>query len=175
MLRSAALVCLSLIATTAFGQTRYISDNIPVTLRTGASLEHRILRNLSAGARVEVIGVDEANGYTQIRVASDGTEGWVLTRYLQAEPIARERLAGAERNLTAARERVQALEAQVAALTEDLAKAREELETTRTENKDISRELLDIRNASSNVLALRDQNEQLHRRVAEAEERINRL
>jgi len=175
MLRSAALVCLLLLSAAAFGQTRYISDNIPITLRTGPSLENRIIRNLSAGARVEVLRVDEENGYTQVRVASDGTEGWVLTRYLQSEPVARERLAAAEQALTTARERVQELEAQVASLTEELARTREELEATATAHKDVSRELQDIRSASSNVLALRSQNEQLRQRVSEAEERINRL
>lgn len=175
MLRSAALVCVFLISVSAFGQTRYISDSIPITLRSGPSLENRIVRNLSAGARVEVLGVDEASGYSQIRLVSDGTEGWVLTRYLQSEPIARERLAAAERNLNAARERAQELESQVAALTDELTRTREELETTRTAHKDASAELQDIRSVSSNALAVRDQNEQLRRRVVEAEERINRL
>jgi SH3 domain protein len=175
MLRSAALVCVFLVSVAAFGQTRYISDSIPITLRTGPSLENRIVRNLTAGERVEVIGVDEANGYSQIRLVRDGTEGWVLTRYLQSEPIARERLAAVEQNLTAARARVTELEAQVAALTEDLTRTREELETTRNAHKDVSAELQDIRSVSSNVLDLREQNEQLRRRVAEAEERINRL
>jgi|SRR5690606_28959351 SH3 domain protein len=175
MLRSAALVCVFLVSVAAFGQTRYISDSIPITLRTGPSLENRIVRNLTAGERVEVIGVDEANGYSQIRLVRDGTEGWVLTRYLQSEPIARERLAAVEQNLTAARARVTELEAQVAALTEDLTRTREELETTRNAHKDVSAELQDIRSVSSNVLGLREQNEQLRRRVAEAEERINRL
>jgi len=173
MLRSAALVCVFLFSAAAFGQTRYVSDNIPVMLRTGPSLEYRIIRRLSAGARVEVLR--EENDFTQVRVASDGTEGWLETHFLQAEPIARERLAAAERNLTAARERVQELEAQVAALTEELARTRNELETTKSTNREISLELQDIRNASANVLALRDQNEQLRKRVAEAEERVNRL
>ncbi|SRR5690606_588977 len=173
MLRSAALVCVFLVSAAAFGQTRYVSDNIPVMLRTGPSLEYRIIRQLSSGVRVEALR--EENGYTQVRVAGDGAEGWVETHYLQAEPIARERLAAAERNLTAARERVQELEAQVAALTEELTRTRDELETTKATNREISLELQDIRNASSNVLAVRDQNEQLRKRIAEAEERINRL
>jgi len=173
MMRSAALACLFLVSAAAFGQARYVSDNIPVLLRTGPSLEYRIIRQLSAGVRVEVLG--EEKEYTQVRVAGDGTEGWLETRFLQSEPIARERLAAAERNLTAARERVQELEAQVAALTEELARTRSELDATKATNSGLSTELQDIRNASSNVLAIRDQNEQLRRRVAEAEERINRL
>src|SRR5690606_4033082 len=139
MLRSAALVCVFLFSAAVFGQTRYVSDNIPVMLRTGPSLEYRIIRRLSAGARVEVLR--EENDFTQVRVASDGTEGWLETHFLQAEPIARERLAAAERNLTAARERVQELEAQVAALTEELARTRNELETTKSTNREISLEL----------------------------------
>src|SRR5690606_208456 len=59
-------------------------------------------------------------------------------------------------------------------LTEELSRTRGELETTVTTNKDISRELVDIRNVSSNALAVRDQNEELRRRGAEAEERIKR-
>jgi SH3 domain protein len=175
MLRCAALVCLTLISLTASGQTRYIADDIPITLRTGPSLENRILRNLSAGVRVEVLETDEANGYTRIRVASDGTEGWLLTRYLQAQPIARDRLGAAERNLEAARARVQELETQVAELSNDLARTRAELEALTTRSSDTARELQDIRAASANAVALRDQNEQLRQRAAEADQRINRL
>jgi SH3 domain protein len=175
MSRCAAFICLTLISVTAFGQARYISDDIPITLRTGPSLENRIIRNLSAGVRVEVLEADEANGYTRIRVADDGTEGWLLTRYLQAQPVARDRLGAAERNLEAARARVRELETQVAELSEDLARTRAELEDVTTSSKDTAKELQDIRTASANAIALRDQNEQLRQRVAEADQRINRL
>ncbi len=176
MLRTAALVCLLLGPIAAFGQTRYVSDDIPVTLRTGASVEHRVLRSMPAGLRVEVIAVDAENGYTQVRVAGDGTEGWVLTRYLQSEPIARERLAGVERDLAAARQRAAELENRVAVLTEELAHMRSEVESTpSTTDVDMSNELADVRSVSADARGLREQNEQLRRRMAEAEERINRL
>lgn len=159
----------------AFGQTRYVGDDIPVTLRTGPSLENRIVRNLTAGTRVEALEENEDAGYTRVRVASDGTEGWILTRYLTAQPIARERLAAAESNLTAARSRAEELESQVAALTEDLAATRRQLEAATSESRDVATELQDIRSASANAIALRDQNEDLRRRLAEADERIGRL
>lgn len=173
MLRMAALVCLLLGPSAALAQIRYISDNIPVTLRTGASVEYRILRNMPAGLRVEVIGVDAENGYSRVRVVDDGTEGWVLTRYLQSEPVARERLAGIERNLAAARQRAAELENQVAMLTEELARVRSEREATAP--IDLPDELRDVRAAAPEGIGTREQNEQLRRRLAEAEERISRL
>jgi SH3 domain protein len=158
-----------------FGQTRYISDEIPVTLRTGPSLENRIVRNLPSGVRVEALEQNEEAGYTRVRVASDGTEGWILTRYLSAQPIARDRLDAAERGLASARTRAGELEAQVAALTDDLTAARRQLEAASSSNEELTGELRDIRSASANAVALRDQNEDLRRRLAESDQRISRL
>ena len=79
-------------------QTRYVTDRTIVELRRGPSTEYLILRNLEAGERVEVLEQNDA-GYSRVRVADQGTEGWILTRFLTAEPIARERLAVTERNL----------------------------------------------------------------------------
>ncbi|MBN1240378.1 MAG: TIGR04211 family SH3 domain-containing protein [Gammaproteobacteria bacterium] len=174
-LQRLAFVCLFLASWAAFGQTRYVSDDIPVTLRTGPSLDNRIVRNLSAGTRVDVLGEDEDAGYSRVRVASDGTEGWILTRYLAAQPIARERLAAAERELAAARARVGELETEVASLTEDLRQTRQELEAAMSANSEATSELRDVRNASANAIALRDQNEELRRRLAENDQQISRL
>ncbi|HEU4619858.1 MAG TPA: TIGR04211 family SH3 domain-containing protein [Gammaproteobacteria bacterium] len=159
----------------AAAQTRYISDNIPVTLRSGPSLENRILKNLNAGVRVELVGADEQSGYSQVRVASDGTQGWILTRYLTDQPIARDRLSTAEKRQADAEARVKDLEAQVASLTMELASARESLEQATSKNENVTSELENIRRASANAVQLRDQNETLRQRVSETEERLSRL
>ena len=93
MLRRAAFVCLSLISLAVFGQTRYVTDDVRVELRAGPSLEYRIMRYLPTGSRVQALQSDDAAGYTRIRIEGGDDEGWVLTRYLQSEPIARERRA----------------------------------------------------------------------------------
>lgn len=175
--RLALICCLLLIGFTgpAFGQTRYITDDVPITLRTGPSLQNRIVRNLSAGVRVELVETDEESGYSRVRVASDGTEGWVLTRYLLNQPVARDRLAAAERNLASARERVAELEGQVTTLTGELDETRASLEAVNRENSGISNELREIRQVSANAVALRDENEDLRQRLSSADQRINRL
>jgi SH3 domain protein len=159
----------------AQAQTRYVSDRTIVELRRGPSTEYLILRNLEAGERVEVLEQDEAAGYSRVRVADQGTEGWILTRYLSTEPIARERLVVTERSLAAARERVTALEAQTAELSRDLAATRTDLEQSRTSHSAVSRELADIRAASANVVAIRDQNTSLQQTLEQREREVGQL
>ena len=159
----------------AQGQTRYVSDRTIVELRRGPSTEYLILRNLEAGERVEILEQNAEAGYSRVRVADQGTEGWILTRFLTAEPIARERVAAAERNLAAARERVTALEADNAQLTRDLAATRGELEQTQTNHGSVSRELADIRTAAANVVEIRDQNARLQQRLVERDRAVDVL
>jgi SH3 domain protein len=159
----------------AAAETRYVSDRTIVELRRGPSTDYLILRNLEAGEQVEILEQNRETGYSRIRVVDQGSEGWILTRYLTAEPIARERLAVAERDLAAARERVAALEAQVDQLTTDLTGARHELEQTRTSHGTVSKELADIRIASANAVEMRDQNTRLQQRLIDRDREVEVL
>ena len=159
----------------AQAQTRYVTDRTIVELRRGPSTEYLILRNLEAGERVEVLEQNGEQGYSRVRVADEGTEGWILTRFLSAEPIARERLAVAERNLASARERVTTLEAQNQELTRDLATTRTELEQARANHGTASRELADIRTAAANVVDIRDQNTRLQQRLVQRDGEVEQL
>jgi SH3 domain protein len=159
----------------AQAQTRYVTDRTIVELRRGPSTEYLILRNLEAGERVEVLEQNDADGYSRVRVADQGTEGWILTRFLTAEPIARERLAAAERNLATARERVTALEAQNRELTSDLTSTRSQLEQAQASHGTVSRELSDIRTASANVVQLREDNTSLQQRLVQRDLEVEQL
>ena len=159
----------------AQAQARYVTDRTLVELRRGPSTEYLILRNLEAGERVDVLEQNEAVGYSRVRVADQGTEGWILTRFLTAEPIARDRLAAAERNLAGARERVTTLEAQTGELSRDLAATRTDLEQTRATHATVSQELAAIRTAAANVVEIRDQNTRFQQRLVERDREVEML
>jgi SH3 domain protein len=164
-----------LIAAAANAQTRYVSDRTIVELRRGPSTEFLILRNLEAGEAVQVLEQNQAAGYTRVKVADQGTEGWILTRFLTAEPIARDRLAAAERNLDAARTRVGDLEQQVATLTADLTARQMELDETRTGHATVSQELAELRDSSTNVVQITEQNESLRQRLIQRDREVEEL
>jgi SH3 domain protein len=167
--RLVLLLVLALGAAGVQAQTRYVSDRLEVTLRTGTSTQHAIVRMLPSGARVDVLQVDAASGYTRVRTA-DGVEGWVLTRYLMEQPAAREQLATAGGRVENLNARVQELSAEVEVLRgerDSLAAERDGLEAELT---DLREELERIRRASASALELDKSNRELRTLLSAAEQ-----
>ena len=155
-------IALILVAATAIGQTRYVSDQLVITVRSGPSTDNTIMANLRSGDAVDVLQDDGETGYTRVR-AENGTEGWVLSRYLVAIPISQDRLVITERDLAEAQVRIAMLESSVATLTEELEVTGERRAEAETANTALTIDLADIREASQNVLSVRDENENLRR------------
>lgn len=166
---------LVLLGMAAHAQTRYVSDRTIVELRRGPSTEYLILRNLQAGEQVQVLEQNAEAGYSRVKVVDEGTEGWILTRFLIAEPIARDRLAAAESSMATARQRATALEGEVAALTRELASTKASLEQTRADHGTASKELADIREAAANVVQLRDENTSVQQKLVQREREVEEL
>ena len=55
----------------------YVSDELKVPMRSGASNGHRIVKFLVSGAALTVIEVSEDGNFTHVE-ASGGKTGWVL-------------------------------------------------------------------------------------------------
>lgn len=92
----------------------YISDELTVPLRSGPSGNHRILhRGLPAGTRLEVLGQDEESGFIHVRTPR-GTEGWVPQQFVVGEPIARDRLLAANREIERLKRLIADRDAQIA-------------------------------------------------------------
>lgn len=167
-------IAMLLLATSVHAQTRYVTDHTIVELRRGPSTEYLILRNLEAGAAVQILE-DAGAGYSKVRVQDQGTEGFIMTRFLVPEPIARDKLAAAERGLAAAKTRATELEQQVSSLTAELGGTKTDLAQTRTNHDRVSKDLADLRTAAANVVETRDQNESLRQRLIQREREVEEL
>ena len=71
--------------------TRYVSDQLEITMRDGQGVKFAIKRVLTSGDRIELIEAD-SSGYSKVRTI-EGVEGWVLTRYLMNAPSVRNLVA----------------------------------------------------------------------------------
>jgi SH3 domain protein len=172
--RCFVVACL-LLAASAHGETRYVTDKLSIELRRGPSNEYLILRSLEAGLAVDVLE-QTPDGYSRVRVPdSQGTEGWVLTRFLSTEKSARDRVTSAERAANEARARVGDLEQQVAALSSELGNTKAELDHTRENHDHVSRELSNIKTAAANVVEIQEQNESLRQRLVERDRQVEQL
>ncbi len=159
------LLLLALLASTtpsAFAaETRYVSDQLQITLRTGKGTEHRIIRMLTSGTEVDVLETDD--GYARVRTPG-GTEGWVLTRFLMDQPAARERIAENEA-------RVQAMQARF----DELQARAERVEALEKENARLQAELEELRELSADTVAVHEENQRLEERFAAREDELERL
>jgi len=156
-----ALLLLLILPLAAQAQTRYVSDELKITMRTGQGTQHKIIEMLKSGTPVEVLG--QGDGYTRVRTP-EGKTGWVLSRFLMNEPAARERIAA---NL----ERMQEMESRM----ESLQVKKDRLESLEAENKQLKTELAEIRELNANTVAIHERNEQLKQQYDAREGELRRL
>lgn len=145
----------------AQARTVYIDDTLYAPVRSGQGTQFRILHNgLRSGTSVELLEQSEESGYSRIRT-SNGLEGWIPSRYLTNQPIARDRLDAANRELAQARAQLEEARnnlTQVDSERTELSQNEERLETRVAE---LSKELEEIRSISANALTLERRNREL--------------
>ena len=135
----------------SWAATVYVSDSFEITLRTGPSIENKIIAMRSSGQPLEVL--DAQGDWTQVRMHKpdgDPVEGWVLTRYLSA------RLPWEVQAET--------LNAENASLKEKLAYAEMQLKEATVREQDLARKLKENTEALEGVRAEYDS---LKRRAAD--------
>ncbi len=157
------ILIFGLILSSCFSQaeTQYIDDTLFAPIRSGKSTEYRIIhKGLKSGTPVEVLETDSESGYSRIRTQG-GLEGWILTQYLSAEPIASVKL--------------QQLTTEHARVTRQLQELRSENNELKSRNQQLSgeldtkvnalsgtqEELINIRRISENALQLDSKNREL--------------
>jgi SH3 domain protein len=93
------VLLLCLFSASVYGETMYVSDILKLTLRTGPSIENKIISVLESGQVMEVIEFGDEWSRVQL---PNGKEGWVLSRYLttnETNNIKLERLEAKHKNL----------------------------------------------------------------------------
>ncbi len=122
----------------------YVSDILKLTLRTGPSIENKILAVIDSGQMMEI--VEFGDEWSQVQLPN-GKEGWVLSRYLtpnETSNIKLQRLETKHKNLMVQaaelleeNNRLQAenkkLSTEFEANQEQLVKARTDYETLKSE------------------------------------------
>lgn len=160
LLAAALLAPAGSLAQTTDDDTRYISDILLVPLRTGPSLEFRIVNaGLRSGTQVTLLENDPETQWSRIRVGQQ--EGWLPTRHLIDEPVARDRIEAMEQEVAALREENERLQEQYNDLLGDNLAADEVYAEIEAERDDALAELERVREISSNAIMLDERNEEL--------------
>ncbi len=141
-------------------QTRYVTDDFKIMLRTGPSLQNKIVDSLNSGTSLEVLREDAGNGHSQVQT-SDGKIGYVLTRFLSANRSARSRLKTLEDQLAQLRSKPGELQALLATSQEDNQELIAQNTRLTKQFKAASEELAQIKEVSADAVNLAERNAKL--------------
>ena len=142
-----------LTAAVVAADSKYVSEDFEITMRTGPGNDRKILALVPSGREVQVISSGEE--WSEVQLPS-GKQGWVLTRYLTDKlptAIALERLQARHAKVLAQNE---ALQKQVAELSGKEKELSTELADTQKDLGQLNKAHENLKSESANVLQLKN-------------------
>jgi len=148
-------------AVNAAEETRYVSDVFHVPMRSGKTTGHRIIHNgIKTGTRLTLLETDDEAGFSRV-VTQRGTEGWIKNQYLSATPIAKTRLAEAQRKLQQLNEKLASLQKNNSDTQQSNSKIQKQATLLSRQNQQLTEELGSIKKISANAINLDTNNREL--------------
>ena len=115
-------------------------------MRTGQGTQHKIVKSPKSGVKMTLIKEDKETGYSHVRLES-GLEGWVLSRYLIDQPIAKSKLAAANAKVKALRLKVGELNEKLNSTSKSKSGFEKDTNRLTKDNAKLQKELTNIKNA----------------------------
>ncbi len=143
-----------LLLATAARAAVYVTDQLEITLRSGPTLENRILKMLGSGTSLETL--EEREGWTRVRTGG-GDEGWVLTRYLTNEPPKGPRLEAAVQQLERLKTETAGLRGELEATRKDRDRLAGEGRQLQARLDAVEKEYAAWKKTNENVVSLQEQ------------------
>jgi SH3 domain protein len=137
----------------------WISDEFLVPLRSTPCSRCTIVhRGLKSGTEMRLL--ERVDGWGHV-ITNRGIEGWMEGQYLTDQPIARIRVNEQQKELAALKKRNRELDKKVSELSQASKAVRGELDNSQDKKQSLATELAEIREISSDSIALSEQNQQL--------------
>ncbi len=149
-------------------KTSYVSDELKVPMRSGATNGHRIVKFLKSGTALTVLGASDDNKFIEVEIAG-GKSGWIASENVMDIPSGRDRLVSVNKKLSKSREQVKELKGTLAELKSEVRSLKKEKGGLVSERTNLSNSLEDLKITASNPLALSKKNKQLKKDLNKAE------
>ncbi len=166
------LAGLLLVAATGTAETKYVTEDLTITLRTGPGNDRKIIAFPSAGQPLEVVTPGEE--YTEVRT-SGGKQGWVLTRFLTGREPADQVLARLQEEHSRIVEKYEKLKQQASELNSEGRELNDDLTTTRDSLGKLQKEYESLKSESKDFLSLKSKYEKTLKESGTAQDKVNRL
>ena len=173
ILMTLLLACFAITSQAAV-EKRYVSDKLWLQVRSGPGNDFRILKAVASGTHLVYMEETEDKSYTKVKLES-GIEGWVLSRFLEDEPVAKEKLILANRELDKVKAELKTLQQKNSALSSEKSNLSSDRSGLSREKKKLEKELKRIKEVSANAIQLDEKNTRLTKRNQELEIQVEAL
>lgn len=153
-------ITLMMLGSHSFAEDRYVTDKLKLNLRTGASSQHKIVRQLRSSDKVELLATDASGEFAFVRTAR-GQEGWALIGYLQKSPTAAVALKSTTNKLQTAQTKLKSTTATNEQLMSENKQLTSENQSLSKENEKLSREFTELKDLSGNAVNITRKNREL--------------
>ena len=142
-------------------EIRYIRDQLYVPLRSGQTLQHRIVhKGLVSGTRLTVIETSDDEKYSRVRTDKK-TEGWIQTQYLSSEQAGRDLLKIANTKVAGLQQKNNNLNKQLTAIKSQQQQAKKQISSLSSQSNTTNSELQQIKAISANAIQINSDNQRL--------------
>lgn len=155
-------------------EARYVTDQFNITLRSGESTNHKIIKMLPSGTRLELLEENPESRYSLVRTADDET-GYVLTRQLLTVPVAREQLTTAEKRIQQLKLEPEQLRQQLTQLQGEHRRLQLENDQALKDNNLLANELEVIKITAADAIKISSQRKSLANKVSELNLKLETL
>ncbi len=166
--RTIFLIFSLFITAQVWAETRYVTDEFEITLRSGPSTSNNILSMLKSGDKVEIIEQDAETKYSLVETER-GKKGYVLTRFLEVLPSGRDRLAKLQLITDKHKETIELLRKELSEYKTQKADDSRSISTLETSLSKTEKELKDLKTATHDTILVLQQNDSLKSRINELE------
>jgi SH3 domain protein len=165
-------ICVMCFSAVGFAETRYVTDIWSLTLRTGPGTEYKILALVESGQQLEV--VEPGDSWSRVRLAN-GKEGYVLNRYLIAQPTSAIRLKQLEIKYTALRQQATALIEENNRFKEENQKFKSSVDSNEKALNKLEADYKELKAGAAEFLNLKKKYQEVSTKLAEQTKRANTL
>jgi SH3 domain protein len=159
---------------TAHADIVYVTDDFNLALRDTASTHGKVLQSLPTGAALTLIGEPTRSGFIRVRL-SNGTEGYIKTRYTKKEPPEYDATDTSGKNIAL-------LQTENAALRTELKAAKDAVnpdtpleQSLASERDKLSKELNELKKTAGASVQLKNERDELQERVVNVERELQQL
>lgn len=166
------LLGLFIVAATSAAETKYVTEDLNITLRTGPGTDRKIIAFPSAGDPLEIIAPGEE--YTEV-MTRGGKQGFVLTRYLTDKEPSSAVLARLEQKYNQVVEKYNDLKQKASQMSGDTKDLSEELAKTQKELEQQTTDYETLKSESKQFLELKAKYEKAVKEASEARAKADKV